>query len=140
MAARMRLLYVDRAYSNEGNRDKYFVVLYGLEQEYDVEADFDLSERTVALVKQALNPFAAIVTHVPFDDRPPLYERSLDVLHELRVMVDIPKPACMAGLRYLRRPCPKLKKPWRMILPLPSWPKKSQARLAQRALSIQASG
>jgi phosphotransferase system HPr (HPr) family protein len=88
-----RILYVERKWSATHAQAEYLTVLDGLEERYKVETRFDLSEGIVDFVRneQAEDPFDAIVTHVP-NQRGNIasYDGSMQILHELRTMLDIP--------------------------------------------------
>ncbi len=93
-AVRKRILYVENNWF--ASKPDYRIVLDGLREHYEVETDFELSESTLQLVRDALetHAFDAIVTHVPCEKTDNVknysYRGSLNILHKLRELVDIP--------------------------------------------------
>jgi len=86
------VLYIDRRYDSLREDSFAVIIAASLRGQYDVETGFNLGPWAVSLVQARLaaNPFAAIVTHVPFDPGTPSYGQSLDVLHKLKLAADIP--------------------------------------------------
>jgi phosphotransferase system HPr-like phosphotransfer protein/ferredoxin len=92
---RKLVLYVDgKWFVDRGT--KHQTVLDSLRACYEVVDEYNLSEETVQLVQDALEtcPFDAIVTHVPCESAKSemrySYSASLNMLHKLRSLVDIP--------------------------------------------------
>jgi phosphotransferase system HPr-like phosphotransfer protein len=89
---RPRVLYVDRTYDSFPQDQFAKVIADVLGANHEVDADFNLGPWVVERIRQALatRPYSALVTHAPNDHGKPSYGGTIEVLHDIRMAVDMP--------------------------------------------------